>query len=390
MFELLIAFLLVSIVASFMCSLWEAVLLSISPSYMQVELNAGTAIGKKMASFKDNIDRPLAAILSLNTVAHTAGAIGVGTQATKIWGDTNPVITGLVVPVLMTLAILLLSEIVPKTIGANNWRALARFTVRSLDILTKLLLPIIWLCQLVTRLFNRGEKKAIFSRSDFLAMAQIGTEEGELDDREAAFIQNLMNFRKVTARDIMTPRTVIVSAPASATVREFYDMQDELVFSRIPLRGEDNAEITGYVLKDDVLEYIVDGEEDRLLSTIRRPIQSVPPSESIFELFDDLMRSREHIAHVVDSYGSTVGIVTMEDIVETLLGAEIIDETDRIADMQAYARRKWRVRRGDIGTGELHAGEEEPAAPGTSPTGISPTGITPAGSTPGGSKPVPE
>lgn len=344
MVELLLLFFGISIVASFMCSLWEAVLLSISPSYMQVQLNEGTTIGRRMAEFKDNIDKPLAAILSLNTIAHTAGAIGVGSQATKIWGATNPVLTGVVVPVVMTLAILLFSEIVPKTLGANNWRRLAPFTVRSLEVLVKLLAPLIWLCQLATRLFNRGEKKDIFTRSDFLAMAQIGTEEGQLDEREAAFIQNLMNFRKVQARDIMTPRTVVVSAPGDATFRQFYDMQDELIFSRIPVRGGDSAELLGYVLKDEVLEHIVDGEEGRELSSIMRPILSVPASKSIFELFDDLMQAREHIANVVDGYGSTVGIVTMEDIVETLLGAEIMDETDRIADMQALARRKYRAR----------------------------------------------
>ncbi len=336
-----------------MCSLWEAVLLSISPSYMQVQLNEGTGIGRRMAAFKDNIDKPLAAILSLNTIAHTAGAIGVGAQATKIWGATNPFITGVLVPASMTLAILLLSEIIPKTLGANNWRALAPFTVRSLDVLVKLLAPLIWLSVLVTRAINRGEKKDIFTRSDFQAMAQIGTEEGELDAREAKFINNLMNFRKVQARDIMTPRTVVVSAPGDATFRQFYDLQDELIFSRIPVRGEDSAELLGYVLKDEVLEHMVDGEEDRALETIMRPMLSVPASKSIFELFDDLMRAREHIANVVDGYGSTIGIVTMEDIVETLLGAEIMDETDRIADMQALARRKYRARTNRAATDEV-------------------------------------
>lgn len=345
MYELLIMFFAVSIVASFACSLWEAVLLSISPSYMQVQLNEGSSIGRKLASFKDNIDRPLAAILSLNTVAHTAGAIGVGAQATRIWGDAHPVVTGLVVPAVMTLAILLLSEILPKTIGAKNWRALAPFTVRSLDILVKVLAPAIWLCQLVTRLFNKGDKKPIFSRSDFLAMAQIGTSEGELDDVEAAFIRNLMNFRKIKTRDIMTPRTVVVTAPGTATFREFYDMQEELVHSRIPIRGIDSTEINGYVLKDLVLEHMVEGEAERPLSSIMRPITTVSESYGIFELFNDLMRTHEHIANVIDSYGSTVGIVTMEDIVETLLGAEIVDESDQFPDMQDYAKRKWRMKR---------------------------------------------
>ncbi len=358
MIELLLGFLLLSIVASFMCSLWEAVLLSISPSYMQLQLNEGTRIGKRMAEFKDNIDKPLAAILSLNTIAHTAGAIGVGSQATKIWGDTNPVITGAIVPVLMTLAILLVSEIVPKTMGANNWRAFAPFTVRSLDVLVRVLAPLIWLCQLVTRVFNKDKKNNIFSRSDFLAMAQIGTEEGALDARESAFINSLMNFRKVRARDVMTPRTVVVSAPGDATFRELYDMQDELIFSRIPVRGTDSAELLGYVLKDEVLEHIVDGEEQRQLSSIMRPIMSVLESKSILALFDDLMKSREHIANVLDEYGSTVGIVTMEDIVETLLGADIWDESDRIADMQVLARRKYSAQVSGAGSRSKSASNE--------------------------------
>jgi CBS domain containing-hemolysin-like protein len=349
MIETLLIFVAVAITVSFLCSMWEAVLLSISPAYMQVQLNEGSRVGRSLAAFKDNIDRPLAAILSLNTIAHTAGAIGVGQQATQIWGDTNPLVTAFAVPVAMTLAILLLSEIVPKTIGANNWRLLAPFTVRSLDILVRLLTPLIWLCQIVTRLANRGERKAIFSRADFVAMAQIGEAEGALDDREAEFIRNLMAFRDVRARDIMTPRPVILSAPGDLSFRQFYDMQDELVFSRIPIRGADDAELLGYVLKDEVLELIVDGEEDKPLRSIMRPILTVHEKQNIFQLFDRLMQAREHIANVVDEHGSTLGIVTMEDIVETLLGAEILDETDRIADLQAHARRRWHQRRATLG-----------------------------------------
>ncbi len=349
MIETLLLFVGVAIAVSFLCSLWEAVLLSISPAYMQLELVGGTKLGQTLAGFKANIDRPLAAILSLNTIAHTAGAIGVGQQATLIWGDANPLVTGVVVPIAMTLAILLLSEIVPKTIGANNWRALAPFTVRSLSILVAILSPLIWLCQLVTRLANRGERLPIFSRADFVAMAQIGEEEGALADREADFIRNLMAFRDVRARDIMTPRPVILSAPGDLSFRQFYDMQDELVFSRIPIRGTDTAELLGYVLKDEVLELIVDGEEDKPLSSIMRPILTVHEGQKIFQLFDRLMQAREHIANVVDEHGSTVGIVTMEDIVETLLGAEIVDETDRIADLQAHARRRWNQRRAALG-----------------------------------------
>ncbi|SDX78814.1 CNNM domain-containing protein [Roseicitreum antarcticum] len=341
MFSLLIAFLALSIAVSFICSLWEAVLLSISPSYMQIELKKGSKSGVILRDFKDNIDRPLAGILTLNTIAHTVGAIGVGAQATLIWGDSYPIVTGLVVPVAMTAAILILSEIIPKTIGATNWRALAPFTIRSLHLVLKVLAPIIWLCQQVTGIFNADKEKQIFSRTDFLAMAQIGSQEGHLDPAEVKFIENLLRFRTVKAEDVMTPRTVVVSALQAMTAREFYDHQQELTHSRIPLREDADSEtIVGYVLKDDVLEHLIDDAQDKPLSTFVRDIIVVPEGYNIFQLFNDFMVKHEHIALVVDSYGGTAGIVTMEDVIETLLGAEIVDETDTTVDMQDMARQQ--------------------------------------------------
>ncbi len=345
MFTGLILFFSVSILFSFLCSLWEAVLLSISPSYMQVKLNEGQRVGLILKSFKDNIDRPLAAILTINTIAHTVGAIGVGQEATKIWSATNPWMTGVVVPVVMTAAILILSEIIPKTIGANNWKWLAPFTVRSLDVVIKITYPIIWVCQLVTRAFNTSKEKNVFSRTDFLAMAQIGSEEGALDQTESAFIHNLMHFKNYKARDVMTPRTVVVTAPQNMTARDFYDKQDELVFSRVPLRVDfDQEAIVGYVLKDEVLEHLIDDEKDKPLSAFKRDMISVPEDYSIFQLFNDIIKKREHIALVVDEFGGMSGIVTMEDIIETLLGAEIVDETDTVVDLQEMAKNQWKSR----------------------------------------------
>lgn len=341
MFSLLIVFFVVSIAVSFICSLWEAVLLSISPSYMQIELKKGSKSGLILRDFKDNIDRPLAGILTLNTIAHTVGAIGVGMQATLIWADSNPLITGLLVPVVMTAAILILSEIIPKTIGATNWRALAPFTIRSLDLVLKILAPIIWLCQLVTGIFNSNKEKQIFSRTDFLAMAQIGSQEGHLDRTEVQFIENLLRFKTFKAEDVMTPRTVVVSALQTMTARQFYDHQEELTHSRIPLREAAESEtIIGYVLKDDVLEHLIDDAQDKPLSTFVRDIIVVPENYNIFQLFNDFIAKHEHIALVVDTYGGTAGIVTMEDVIETLLGAEIVDETDTTVDMQDKARQQ--------------------------------------------------
>lgn len=345
MFTALIAFFMLSIALSFLCSLWEAVLLSISPSYMQIKLNEGGKVGTILEDFKKNIDRPLAGILTLNTIAHTVGAIGVGQEATKIWAESNPVITGLIVPALMTAAILILSEIIPKTIGATNWRFLAPFTVRSLDIVLKIISPIVWLCQLVTKIFNSDKEKSVFSRTDFLAMAQIGSQEGALDKTESQFIHNLMHFKNYIAKQVMTPRIIAVSAPQNMTAREFYDLQEELVFSRIPLcEDQDQEAIVGYVLKDDVLEHLIDDDKDKPLSQFKRDIISIPESYNILDLFNDFIERREHIALVVDDYGGMAGIVTMEDIVETLLGAEIVDETDKIVDLQDMAKKQWKNR----------------------------------------------
>ncbi len=344
MFSTLIAFFCLSILFSFLCSLWEAVLLSISPSYMQIKLNEGTKVGKILRTFKDNIDRPLAAILTVNTIAHTAGAIGVGQEATKIWADSNPLITSLLVPVLMTAAILILSEIIPKTIGANNWRFLAPFTVRSLDIVIKITYPIIWFCQIITRAFNTSDKN-VFSRTDFLAMAQIGSQEGELDEAESKLIHNLLHLKNFKVRDVMTPRTVAVTAPQNMTARAFYDMQDELVFSRILLKEDFKQEtIIGYILKDEVLEHLIDDDQDKELKHFKRDVISVPESYNIFQLFNDFILKREHIALVVDDFGGMAGLVTMEDIVETILGAEIVDETDQIVDLQDMAKKQWKSR----------------------------------------------
>lgn len=311
---------------------------------MQIKLNEGTQVGKILKGFKDNIDRPLAGILTVNTIAHTAGAIGVGQEATKIWADSNPLITGLLVPAVMTAAILILSEIIPKTIGANNWRFLAPFTVRSLDVVIKITYPIIWLCQLITRAFNSSEKN-VFSRTDFLAMAQIGSQEGALDEAESKFIHNLLHFKNYKVKEVMTPRTVAVSAPQGMTAREFYDMQEELVFSRIPLRENHEQEtIIGYILKDEVLEHLIDDDQDKELKHFKRDIISVSETYSIFNLFNDFIEKREHIALVVDDFGGMAGLVTMEDIVETLLGAEIVDETDKIVDLQDMAKKQWKSR----------------------------------------------
>lgn len=347
MYTLLILFLLVSIVFSFLCSIWEAVLLSITPSFTQRQVQQGSELGRSLQEFKDNIDRPLAAILTLNTIAHTVGAIGVGAQATSIWGAS--IMATAVVPVLMTLAILLLSEIVPKTIGANYWEELAGFTVSCLKLVMWVLAPLVYVSQIITRALKKDKNASVLSRADFGAMAELGSQQGVFDEDETNILRNLLRFNTVFARNVMTPRTVMISADQETTIRQFHDTHPHLRFSRIPIYEGNHDNMTGYVLKSQVLKSMIDGHGDEPLSSLRREILAVKESFPIPDLFSHFTARREHIAIVVDEFGGTAGLVTMEDVIETLLGLEIVDETDNSSDMQEMARKQWEVRARNVG-----------------------------------------
>jgi CBS domain containing-hemolysin-like protein len=350
MYKLLIIFFLVAILVSFLCSLLEAVLLSITPSYAQVKLKEGGRIGRQLESFKSNIDRPLAAILTLNTIAHTVGAIGVGDQSAKIWADTNPMITGVVVPTIMVLGILILSEIIPKTLGANHWQKLVPFTVSTLKFIIFLLYPLVWVSQIITRTLKKDKSQSVFSRSEFIAMAEIGVTEGVVEKQDSEIIGNLLQMIKVRAKDIMTPRTVVRRASEDQTIKDFYKAAGELPFSRIPVyEGPVKEHISGYFLKAELLESLVLGNGEKPLKTIRRDITVLHENLPISDLFNHFLENREHIALVVDEYGGMAGIVTMEDVMETLLGMEITDESDSTVDMQALARKNWEQRARRIG-----------------------------------------
>jgi CBS domain containing-hemolysin-like protein len=345
MYSLLITYFLIAIVTSFLCSLWEAALLSITPSYAQIKLKEGSKIGATLRSFKDNIDRPLAAILTLNTIAHTIGAIGVGDQASKLWAEANPLVTGMLVPVVMTLAILVLSELIPKTIGANYWKELAPFTVTSLSLVITLLLPLVWFSQFITKSLKKDDSKSVFSRSDFVAMAEIGAQEGVLREVESATIKNLLRFNAIQAKDVMTPRTVVKMATEGITVSEFFDANPTPRFSRIPLHKADSRNhVTGYILKDEILTELAAQHGDVPLEHLKREIIVVNERHPIPQLFDRFIAEREHIALVVNEFGGMTGIATMEDVIETLLGMEIVDESDQAEDMQALARKNWERR----------------------------------------------
>ncbi len=340
MYTLLITFFLLALIFSFLCSMWEAVLLSTTPSYARVQTQEGTRIGAYLEDFKANIDRPLAAILTLNTIAHTVGAIGVGEQAATIWADTNPWVTLFAVPVGMTIAILVLSEIVPKTIGALYWQRLVVFTVLSLRILIIALTPFVWMSQYITRRLKRDAgQQPILTRTDFLAMAEMGAEEGVIEAEEREMIGHLLDFKSVEVRDVMTPRTVVAVASEKESIESYYSQGKRQRFSRIPTYNESIDHITGYVLKNDVLTAMIEGRGAEPMASLRRDIVAVSETFGITDLFRTLRDRQEHIAVVMDDFGGMAGIVTLEDVIETLLGLEIVDETDATTDMRVLARR---------------------------------------------------
>ena len=348
MYSMLIIFFLLSIIFSFLCSIWEAVLLSITPAYTQQLVEQGGEPGESLQAFKENVDRPLAAILTLNTIAHTVGAIGVGAQASVIWGAS--IMATFIVPVVMTLAILLLSEIVPKTIGANFWRELTPFTVRSLNIVIKVLAPLVMLSQMITRLLKKDKSSSVLSRADFTAMANLGSQQGVLKESETHLLKNLLKFDKVRVQDVMTPRTVVVASDESETLANFHQSHPDLRFSRIPIYQGKPDSVTGYILKDQMLATLLKDPQTRApMSTLRRDNIAVSQDFPILKLFTQFIETREHIALALDEFGGTAGIVTMEDVIETLLGIEIVDELDHTVDMQALARNRWEQRAKQIG-----------------------------------------
>ena len=342
---LLLLYVALAVGVSFLCSIMEAVLLSITPSYVAALQDENAAAGARIHELKTDIDRPLAAILTLNTFAHTLGAAGAGAQATIVFG--NAYIGAF--SVVLTLVILVASEIIPKTLGALYWRQLASPVARLLKPIIWILYPLVVLSQALTKLLARGTKEAQVSRAELAALARLGVEEGVFEKQESRILQSLFRFNELTARDVMTPRTVMVAFPEDTPLQEIAD--GDIPFSRIPLfdRDRDRDHITGFVLKSDVLEALANDRHDVTASELRRPILTVPDSLPLPRLFDRLLERQEHIAIVVGEYGGTAGLATVEDVVETLLGMEIVDEADTEHDMQAAAREQWRGRAARLG-----------------------------------------
>lgn len=362
---LLIFYAVISIFFSFLCSILEAVLLSVTPTFVNVKKQEGKAYAKDLEELKNDVDRPLIAILTLNTIAHTVGAILVGVQAkaayAEMYGNNPTSIFGIeltedlmvgIVSSVMTILILVASEIIPKTIGATYWKQLANFTTKALNVLIFPLkwTGILWLLQLTTKLIGgKGHHGSVLSREDFHAMADMAQEEGVFQESESKVIKNLLNFQSVQAKDIMTPRTIMKTESSKTTIEDFFKANQTLRFSRIPVFTDSPDNITGLVLKDDVYKEMANGNGSKTLADVKRDIVITNRDIPIPQLFENFVESKNHMALVVDEYGSVSGIVTMEDVIETLLGLEIMDESDNVADLQKLARKSWEARAKRLG-----------------------------------------
>jgi len=290
--------------------------------------------------YKSDNSRAIASILSLNTIAHTIGAAGVGQQSSIVFGSEW---FG-VVSAITTILILVFTEIIPKTIGTENWRSLMGFTAKAIRILIILLYPIVVASQWLTRIISRKKDETAVSREEVAAMADMGEDEGVIDEDENKIIQNVIKLDSVKATDVMTPRVVAAIAPESMTLKEFYQKKEFTHFSRIPIYADNEDFLTGYVLRSDVLTQLTEDHMDKKLGELKRRIFLVTKNTSVSEVWDKLLRNREQLAAIIDEYGTFQGIITLEDIIETIFGLEIIDESDEVTDMQQYARERWQQR----------------------------------------------
>lgn len=333
----LLFYISVALVFSFLCSILEAGLLSIPPSYVETQAQDGNRAARLMQKHKLNVDVPITAILTLNTIAHTLGAANAGAEAVGVFGSQ---FLGVITAVL-TFLILVFSEIIPKTLGAVYWKQLFSFTAYAVQVLVIVLYPIVMALQLVTRLITPDEKGATVTRGEIEMMASIGEIEGALKKDEGRMLKNILNLGKVQVGDIMTPRTVLLALQQDTTVAEVLKDYPVLHYSRIPIFEDNVDDITGFVLRYDILKRAAADQHDTPLRDLKLDIHPVPETLPVSSVLNEFMTRQQHIFLVFDEYGGTSGIVTLEDAVESLLGLEITDESDLVADMRKLAEQRY-------------------------------------------------
>ena len=337
---LLFLYLFLAIFVSFLCSLLEAVILSVTPSFLNTEVKEQKKYAVILSHLKENVDRPLAAILTLNTIAHTVGAAGVGSEINKLYGDELVAIASAA----LTFVVLVFSEIIPKTLGASNWKRFAPLAAYTIRTMIWVLYPLVFLMERISDLVG-GKDKDIFTREEMIATAEIGVGHGALKKKESNIIKNLLMLDNIFVYDIMTPRSVLLALPGEMTIEEVIKEHKPIRYSRIPVYEETMDDIKGVVHRYQILEASSNDHDKVQLKELMTGLHSVPEDISVSACLDQLIHRNDHIFLVVDDYGSTMGIVTLEDAIETLLGVEIIDEFDSVADLRAYALEQWKKRK---------------------------------------------
>lgn len=332
----LILFISIAIGFSFLCSMLEAGLLSTPTSYIETKAQSGTRPARWFQKAKEDVDEPIAAILTLNTFAHTVGAAGAGAQAVGVFGSEWAAI----ITVILTLLILVLSEIIPKTLGAVYWKQLFTFNAVAIQVLVILLYPAVWAFRALTRLITPQEKQLTVTRAEIEMMAHISAEEGSLEEKENRILKNLLQLTNVHVGDIMTPRTVVLAFQQDLTVNEVINGKKAIPYSRLPVYRENIDDVVGFVLRHEVLKLAAEDRDTVTLKEIMRPIHPVPEMLAVTKVLDEFTARKAHIFLVIDEYGGTAGIITMEDAVETLLGVEITDESDVVADLRQLAQQR--------------------------------------------------
>ena len=335
--QLIYIIMFVSIALSALCSTLEATLLSTPLSYITGLEEQGVKGAARLKRLKQNSDRPISAILCLNTIANTVGASIVGSLVYEVYGD--PLVG--VFSTVFTLMILIFSEIIPKTIGTSYWRSLALPASVIINGMIFISFPLVWVLERMQRLISSRSTQVSVSREDISAMVSVATEEEVIEKEEKKMIQNLLKLDELTAHEIMTPSAVVEMAEGNMTIRDFYD-SEELTHSRIPVYDDENDEyVIGYVLRQEILEKMAEDKFATRLHDILRPIMTFGEEDSVADIWEKMLEKKEHISVILDEYGSIRGIVTLEDVIETMLGHEIVDEKDEVVDMQEYAKEQW-------------------------------------------------
>ncbi|MEZ8063470.1 MULTISPECIES: CNNM domain-containing protein [Vibrio] len=351
---LLTIYVSIAIGVSFICSVLEAVLLSISPSYIAQLKQNGHPAAKSLDKLKTDIDRPLASILTLNTIAHTIGAATAGAQAAVVFGSQWLGVFSAV----LTLGILVLSEIVPKTIGATYWRQLAPASSTVLRWMVFFLTPFVWFSEQITKRLARGHQ-APKMRDELSAMAILATESGEFAEGESKILSNLLGIQDVPVTQVMTPRPVVFRVDAEMNVNTFLEQHKDTPFSRPLVYSEQSDNIIGFVHRLELFKLQQTGCGEKALGDVMRPIHVLLNNMGLAKAFEQMMANRLQLSLVVDEYGTIQGIITLEDIFEHLVGEEIVDEADKTTDMQELAFQRWEKWKETHGVIENRDEEEE-------------------------------